>query len=99
MPKSLNHIHTYIRWKQAFGEMHYRCDHPDCMHHAPVSLLRGKKSVCAVCKVKELILKSSDFKLARPRCEDCSETAEAVARREFAAIAHQFVTDPEDDQQ
>ena len=84
MPK-LNHTHTLVRWKDRFGEMHYKCAHPDCTYAAARSFLIGKRSLCAVCLKMELILTIADLRMARPRCINCSETQEAKATRELLA--------------
>jgi hypothetical protein len=44
--------------------------------------IKGKASLCAVCKQNEIILTAEMLKLARPACKECSNTKEA---REFRA--------------
>lgn len=83
MSKVLDHTHTYVRWKKAFGEQQYKCDDPDCTSTAPRSLLLGKRSICAICRSKDLILDHKSLKLARPRCENCSNTQESRKKREL----------------
>ena len=82
MSKVLDHTHTYVRWKKAFGEQQYKCDDPDCTHTAPRSLILGKRTICSICRAKDFILDSKSLKLARPRCPDCSNTKEAKKQRE-----------------
>ncbi len=83
MSKTLDHVHTYVKWKKAFGEQQYKCDDPDCTSTAPRSLLLGKRTICAVCREKDLILDHKSLKLARPRCSNCSNTAESRKSREL----------------
>jgi len=87
MSKStLDHIHEYVKFGVKFGELHYKCNHPDCFHTAPVSLIEGKRTMCAICHQKDFILTREDLRRAKPRCPDCSETREAVERRKLQAV-------------
>lgn len=78
----LNHTHEWIKWKRRFGELFFRCAHPDCSKITEQSLLVGKRSTCAVCHIKTLVLTKEDLKRATPRCLDCSNTAAAKQLRE-----------------
>lgn len=89
--KALDHLHIFERWqikpgqpRKAFGEMQYRCTHPDCYCVKPVSLLLGKKAICALCKEREVILDRDQLKRVQPRCPRCSQTKEAIRRRDLA---------------
>ena len=86
MPKILDHIHTYVRWKVAFGELQYRCANPDCLHTAPVSLIEGKRSICSKCGLNELILSKEDLRRVKPMCVECSNTKEAKSKKRFKNI-------------
>jgi hypothetical protein len=81
------HIHTWVFWKVNFKERNYRCIDPDCDVIKPASLLLGKRSICAKCKINELILTTYDLKMKWPKCEDCSGTAEAKEKRKMKEIA------------
>lgn len=86
---TLKHTHTYVRGKVQFGELHFRCAHPDCTHSARVSMVVGKRSICAVCGQNELILPDQPSilsKIAKPRCLECSQTKEARQRRQLLDI-------------
>jgi hypothetical protein len=74
-----------VRWRERFGEMQYKCAHPDCTYSAARSFLIGKRSLCAVCLKMEMILTIADLRMAKPRCINCSDTAEAKATRELLA--------------
>lgn len=82
MPK-LDHIHIYQRWKKRFGELHYRCLHPDCTYTAPKSMIEGKRSMCTNCKEKDFILTKYDLRLKNPVCPACSNTQEAKDKRKY----------------
>lgn len=86
MPAILDHIHTLIRYDKFFGRQYYRCANPDCLFKAPTSLLLGKRSLCAICEKNELILNWKHFKLAKPRCDKCSQTKEAINKRKIKAL-------------
>jgi hypothetical protein len=89
------HIHTWIFWRVNFGERNHRCADPDCSEIKPDSLLLGKRSICGKCKINELILTNYDLKMKVPRCEDCSQTAEAKEKRRMKAIAQMTLTTKE----
>lgn len=82
----LKHLHLLHRWKNQFGEMQYRCIHPDCTFFAARSFLLGKRVCCALCGKGELILNVYDLRLAIPRCKECSETKEAKAKKRLAML-------------
>ena len=73
----MNHIHEFIKWKVRFGELFYRCAHPDCSKITEQSLLVGKRSTCGLCHTGTLVLTKEDLKRAKPRCLECSETSAA----------------------
>lgn len=77
---SLNHTHTYIRDKRAKNR--YKCADPDCTHLMQRSELWGKRSICAICKVNELVLNYEELKRSEPRCEECSNRKEHREVRE-----------------
>jgi hypothetical protein len=89
-----DHIHIWIRWKPfAFDpkEMVFKCDDPDCEKTSQASKLKGKRSICAVCKQNELILTSRDLKMERPRCVNCSLTKEAQQKRKLEDVLTGFL--------
>jgi hypothetical protein len=67
------HVHTYVRRSKDT----YKCDHPDCQHWMTKTDLKGKRSLCAVCRKNTLILDHEALRRAQPRCADCSDTEEA----------------------
>lgn len=81
------HTCIWVRWKKNFGEWQYKCDDPDCYKVKAKSFLIGKRTMCAVCRQRDFVLTKLDLKLARPRCEDCSTTKEALERKRIKSIA------------
>jgi hypothetical protein len=76
------HTHTYIRSRTKAGKPNphiYRCAHPDCSHYTAKHLLDGKRSVCAICGLNEILLTAKQLKLARPHCLTCSNEVKAKA--------------------
>lgn len=78
---SLAHTHIYIRDKRAKDT--YKCADPDCTHRMHRDLLWGKRSTCAICREKQIVLNYEELKRAEPRCEDCSNQAKHREAREF----------------
>jgi hypothetical protein len=82
---ALKHTHSYVRWKiqvgrkrfdkKIGGEPAYRCNHPECTHFAPRSLVIGKRSVCSRCG-SEFILTATDLQKAAPVCPEHSARTE-----------------------
>jgi hypothetical protein len=91
MTEPQSHIHTWVFWKVNFKERNYRCADPDCFEIKPASLLLGKRSICAKCKITELILTAYDLKMKWPKCENCSGTAEAKKKRKIKEIAKKIL--------
>lgn len=94
MPKTLNHVHTYVRQQTVNrkpvirdNELMFKCNHPDCSHYAPYSLVIGKRSICAVCHEHELILTNRDLERVKPRCHMCSNTKDARNMRKAHDVA------------
>ena len=74
---SLNHTHTYVRWKTTkLGVTYYRCNHPNCTHFIDRELIIGKTSLCSSCG-EQFILSREDLRRAKPRCMSCANTKEA----------------------
>lgn len=94
MPKKLSkdHIHTLVRWQKRGDEVNYKCAHPDCNYFAPKSFLKGKRSICAVCHSKPIILNGYHLKLSKPSCEDCSGTKESEQARNYKKIVDDILT-------
>lgn len=94
------HLHMWARWKKLFKEFQFRCTHPDCTKVQPASLLLGKRALCGICKQNQFILTREDLRRAVPRCPDCSQTKDAVARRTLktniasSGIFDQFFAEP-----
>jgi hypothetical protein len=95
MAQVKEHVHTYVRWQRKFGEMQYKCDDPDCLHFAPISLILGKRSMCSICHENEIILTRKDFRLARPRCVKCSQTKEAKNVRKVQELVENLIGNEE----
>lgn len=83
MPQIVDHIHTWVKWKKFFGELHFKCDHPECFLTAPKSKIVGKRTTCASCHVEEFTLTPRHLKMSRPRCINCSQSKEAKEKREL----------------
>lgn len=83
MPKPLpnDHIHSWVRWKKFFGEFSFKCAHPDCTKTAKRSFLKGKRSLCPLCKKETFILTLKDLNLRTPRCPACSNSNENKVKR------------------
>lgn len=86
MPKELgpNHIHEYVRIVKLDGtadKTRYRCAHPDCPHWQYKNLLKGKRSICAVCHSRELLLDREALRRAKPTCIECSNTEKSRSVR------------------
>lgn len=75
---ALKHIHSYEKDKVFKG--HYRCVHPACSSHQHKDSLRGKEATCAGCG-SVFILGGYHFKRRTPKCDNCTNTREAIARR------------------
>lgn len=73
-PDGSPHIHQYVR---AVGpnmkkvKNKYCCNHPDCKSFDYKHNLVGKRSLCGVCGIKEIILDRAALKLSRPACPFC----------------------------
>lgn len=86
-----DHIHIMVRWKKIINEMVFKCDDPDCEYTRTVSFLEGKRSICGVCKERELILTRDDLEMKRPRCSNCSQKREANEKRELEGILEGYL--------
>ena len=87
---SLNHIHTYVRYKSRPG--YYRCDAPDCTHFNTKEHITGKLSLCSLCG-QQMILDSEALRRARPRCINCSDTKKAKIHRKAQELTRYLGTD------
>lgn len=87
---SLNHIHTYVRYKSRPG--YYRCDAPDCTHFNTKEHITGKLSLCSLCG-QQMILDSEALRRARPRCINCSDTKKAKIHRRAQELTRYLGTD------
>lgn len=85
-PDGSIHVHTYVRKGEGRKVKYYRCEHPKCTHYDHKDNIRGKETLCAICKKNKFILNSEHLKMARPRCLDCSQTSEAKNIRENKKI-------------
>lgn len=83
-PDGTPHIHEFARRKDAQGKpsKYYQCRDPHCFAEYHKQKLKGKKSICAVCHKKELILDYEQLRRAEPRCLDCSQTKQAVSLKD-----------------
>ena len=75
---SLNHIHTYIKYKNRPG--YFRCLDEKCTHFINKEMLIGKLSRCTLCGA-EFTLNRFDLMRAKPRCLECSNTQKAIKAR------------------
>jgi hypothetical protein len=74
---SLNHVHTYVRWKTSrTGVVYFRCTHSNCTHFAELSFLPGKLNSCISCG-EQFTLTKEDLRRAKPKCLQCSNTKKA----------------------
>ena len=76
-----SHTHSFVFWKNNFGERTFRCIHPECYKILPVSLLIGKLNECCLCHQIKFTLTKEDLRRVKPRCENCSNTKEAKRKR------------------
>ncbi len=88
------HTHCYVRARRddlRKDRNRFICNDPFCTHTAQRAQLYGKASLCAVCKQNTFILTPRSLKLARPRCEQCSKTREALAKRQTKDTLEQLL--------
>jgi hypothetical protein len=78
----LKHTHSYIRIKSRPD--YYKCADPKCSHYIKKEMILGKYSKCA-CGT-DFILTSEDLRRVKPRCFNCSDTAEAQQKRMVASV-------------
>jgi hypothetical protein len=87
---TINHTHTYIRLKNKPG--FYRCNSPDCTHHANKDVILGKLSLCTDCQ-QPMILTREDLRRARPKCLNCSDTKKAKHWRKAQELTRYLGTE------
>lgn len=75
--RSLNHIHTLVR----MNKIQRKCLDKYCGFVCDNEWARGKASLCGICGVREVIMDSVQMKLAKPRCDNCSERREVREKR------------------
>ena len=93
---SLDHTHTYIRWKTTkLGVTYYRCNHANCTHFIDKDLIVGKTTLCSNCG-DQFILSHEDLRRAKPRCLSCSNTKEAKTIRMARSIMDSII--PKEDE-
>jgi hypothetical protein len=83
MPSLIDHVHTYIRWKKFGEEYTFKCAHPDCSETRNQSYLWGKRGICAICGINEIIYTPDDLRRVKPRCADCSNAKIHRQRRKI----------------
>ena len=79
------HVHMYVRVANLDGttdKNRYRCAHPDCTHWAYRNFLNGKRSICTICKIREIIMDYENLRRAHPSCFECGKGKKARAIRE-----------------
>lgn len=77
--KSLNHVHILNR----LDVDNRRCGDPYCDFTCSNTYAKGRASRCGVCGINEVIMNARQMKLAKPRCDQCSNTANAIKLREL----------------
>jgi hypothetical protein len=83
-PDGTPHLHIYERMrstKDGSPTKFYRCTHPNCVHKMHKREIEGKEAICAICKQNRIILTKYNLELARPRCEECSNSSAAREKR------------------
>lgn len=82
MNEKKKHLHIYERIRGKGGaNTRYRCIDPDCTHLQFATHIIGKRVLCSICKLNELIIKPDDVRRKHFRCLDCSNTKEAAELR------------------
>lgn len=81
---SKKHIHTYIR--RTGNEKYpyqatFKCADAHCSHFDMAINVKGKASRCSVCGKNEIRMTYEQMRLARPRCDECSNSKDAKSRR------------------
>ncbi len=74
MSQIIDHIHPFIFWKIYGDERVFKCAHPDCTETRVQSFLVGKRGLCSVCGINDIIYTPDDLRRSKPRCSDCSNT-------------------------
>lgn len=90
---SLNHIHTYVKYKKRPGYM--RCADRYCTHIMDRESCHGKASLCTVCG-DEFVLDWPDLDRVRPRCLKCSDTKKAREARAAKSLFEGLIKDMPD---
>lgn len=91
----LEHLHSFIFWKIYGDERVFKCAHPDCTETRVQSFLVGKRGLCSVCGINDVIYTPDDLRRSKPRCADCSNTK---ANREKRKIKELLTALPDFDQ-
>lgn len=102
MKDKKDHIHSYERIRGKTGSnTRYRCIDPDCTHVTLMNLLPGKRAICSICHLNEILITPEDLRRKHFRCLDCSNTKAAAETREkkakVASILNNVFVDQEDD--
>ena len=74
------HIHIYAAAGGGTPQVDrnpWICLDPDCTTRVNRLDIRGKRSLCTVCRKTEIILTYDDLKRSFPRCFECSDTKQA----------------------
>lgn len=77
--KTINHIHTLVR----MGVDHRKCADPHCAFFCENEFARGKASMCGLCGLQEIVMNSVQMKLAKPRCDECSDRKDSKRRKKI----------------
>ena len=73
-----DHVHEIERKYSPNHKVFWTCTHPDCTFFTyDRTQIEGKRVICAVCHTNDLILTKESLRRAKPRCLECSNTAEA----------------------
>ena len=83
-PDGSPHVHAYRRVVETKPNAHirYACTHPDCTSVVGRNLLKGKRTLCGICKTEDCIFDYENLRREIPRCSKCSNTKKAAAIRE-----------------
>lgn len=87
----LKHTHTYGRWKERGGELHFKCLDPACTHFAPRSLVIGKESKCSKCN-NVVIFNWQQAERAKTLCIECQNTKEGRKHRARKAATEDLLS-------
>jgi len=83
MTKKPEHIHKYSRVKSTNGNIVYRCMLPGCTHYVPKYLVKGRISLCHVCK-EPMIMDSFAMRRVNPRHVTCIKKSDTFKKLQDA---------------